>query len=96
MMNLETLLMIFIGGASYTAAGLLKSKAGGESFDQAKFLKTIILAGLLAVVNSLMGEGDLSEVELLAQGAGQTVLLDKLLKALILKLRRLMADRWLG
>ena len=96
MTSLESLLMTFVGGALYSAVALLKSKAGGESFDQAKFLKTIILAGLLAAVNSLVGGGDLSEIELLARGAGQTVLLDKLLKALSLMLRRLMADRWLG
>ncbi|MCD6313105.1 MAG: hypothetical protein J7L79_04780 [Thaumarchaeota archaeon] len=80
-MSLEVFLIMFIGGLLYSAVALLK---------------TAILAGILAAVNGVLGEGDLSEIQQLVRGAGETVLLDKALKALVAALRRSSGERWLG
>ena len=95
-MRLEAFLITFIGGLLYSAVALLKSRVEGEEFDQNKLLKTMFLAGILAAVNGVLGEGDLSEIEQLIRGAGETVLLDKALKALVAALRRSSGERWLG
>lgn len=95
-MRLEAFLITFIGGLLYSAVALLKSRVEGEEFDRGKLLKTMLLAGILAAVNGALGEGDLSDIEQLARGAGETVLLDKALKALVVALRRSSGERWLG
>ncbi|MEM2188370.1 MAG: hypothetical protein QXG35_03445 [Nitrososphaerota archaeon] len=95
-MKLESMIMMFLGGAAYAGIALLRAMMSGERFEPAKLLKTAILSGLLASLNAVAGLGDSSEVEALISGAGETALLDKLLKAASQALRRLMAERWLG
>jgi len=96
-MTLEKLILGFIGGAAYALIALLKSSLSGEPFETRKFLKTIILAGILASLNTLLGAESLSDADLLLRGAGETVLLDKALKSLERILEKLArGGRWLG
>jgi len=81
-MRPEVLAAVFIGGCLYAFVALSKSMLEGERFDPRKLSKTILLAGLLAVLNTVMGIGEFSEIDLVIQGAGETVLLDKLFKLL--------------
>lgn len=91
MMRLEALAAVFIGGCLYALIALSKNMLEGERFDPWKLLKTVLLAGLLATLNALLGAGEFSESELIIQGAGETVLLDKLVKLL-----KSLTAKWMG
>ena len=95
-MNVKSLMAFFIGGMFYALIALSKNMISGESFDPSKLVKTTLLAGLLAVFSAFTGAEDLSEIDLVVQGAGETVLLDKALKALRSALRKAPREKWLG
>ena len=95
-MNPKSFIAFFLGGMLYALIALSRSKAKGESFDPAKLMKTLILAGFLAAANALSGSSEFTEMDMLIQGAGETVLLDKALKALISAIRESSGGRWLG
>ena len=83
-------LIVFLGGMAYAFTGYLKSAARYERFDGSKMLKTVLLAGLIAVINHVSGAAagfeDLSQA--FTSGAAETVLLEYLLKASLRILRR--------
>ncbi len=83
-------LIVFLGGVAYAFAGYLKNAARSERFDGSKMLKTVLLAGLIAVVNHMSGAAagfeDISQA--FTSGAAETVLLEYLLKASLRILRR--------
>ena len=91
----KSLLMVFVGGVLYALTAMSRSMLKGESFDSSKMLKTLLISGFLAVLNALSGVS-LSDADALLQGAGETVLLDKALKALGSALREDEERRWLG
>ncbi|RLG93235.1 hypothetical protein DRO37_08580 [Candidatus Bathyarchaeota archaeon] len=93
-MRPEVLAAVFIGGCLYAFTALSKNMLEGERFDPRKLSKTIFLAGLLAVLNTVMGVGEFSEIDLVIQGAGETVLLDKLLKLLRALMAGMDEPRW--
>lgn len=86
-------IIVFLGGIAYALTGYLKNAAKSEKFNASKMLKTILLAGLIAVVNHLSGAAagfeDLSQA--FASGAAETVLLEYLLKASLRFLQRVEA-----
>ncbi|MCD6420787.1 MAG: hypothetical protein J7L17_00040 [Thaumarchaeota archaeon] len=93
---MRALALIFVGGALYAAAGLTRSLLKGERFNLRKLLATILLAGLLAVLNASLGLDAFSDLDLVIQGAGETVLLDKLAKVVRVLVWRLRSGEWLG
>lgn len=95
-MRLELIVIMFLGGVAYASIALLRAIMSGEKFEPVKLIKTIILSGLLAALNAIIDLGDISEIEALVSGAGETVLLDKFLKAISQLFRGLMAEKWLG
>ena len=95
-MNLMSILTIFIGGACYALAGFLKNYARGERFDPSKISKTLIIAGVMAAMNSLLGLDSYRGLErLIVAGAGQTMLIEYLLK-IIHRFLESRSERWLG
>ena len=54
-MNFMNILAIFIGGASYALAGFLKNYVRGEKFNPSKISKTLLIAGIMSIINSLLG-----------------------------------------
>ena len=80
-MNLMSIFATFIGGVCYASAGFLKNYARGERFDPSKISKTLIIAGFMATMNSLLGLDSYRGLEqLIVAGAGQTMLAEYLLK----------------
>ena len=95
-MNLINILAIFMGGVCYALAGFLKNYARGERFDPSRISKTLIIAGVMATINSLLGLDSYQGLEqLIVAGAGQTMLVEYLLKIAhhFLESR---SERWLG
>ncbi|HDJ67297.1 MAG TPA: hypothetical protein ENF33_06270 [Nitrososphaeria archaeon] len=95
-MNFMNILAIFIGGASYALAGFLKNYVRGEKFNPSKISKTLLIAGIMSIINSLLGLDSYRGLEELAvAGAGQTVLAEYLLKT-IHRFLESRSQRWLG
>ena len=95
-MNLINVLVIFIGGVCYASAGFLKNYARGERFDPSKISKTLIIAGFMATMNSLLGLDSYRGLDqLIVAGAGQTMLIEYLLK-IIHRFLESRSERWLG
>ena len=95
-MNLMSTLAIFIGGVCYALAGFLKNYARGERFDPSKISKTLIIAGVMATMNSILGLDSYQGLEqLIVAGAGQTMLIEYLLK-IAHHLLESRSERWLG
>ena len=95
-MNLIKVLVIFIGGICYALAGFLKNYARGERFDSSKISKTIIIAGFMATMNSLLGLDSYRGLDqLIVAGAGQTMLVEYLLK-IVHRFLESRSERWLG
>lgn len=95
-MNFMSILAIFIGGICYALAGFLKNYARGERFNSSKISKTLLIAGIIAVINSFLGLDDYRGLEELAvAGAGQTMLIEYLLKT-IHGLLGSRSQRWLS
>ena len=95
-MNLINVLVIFMGGVCYALAGFLKNYARGERFDPSRISKTLIIAGVMATMNSLLGLDSYRGLDqLIVAGAGQTMLVEYLLKTAhrFLESR---SERWLG
>ena len=95
-MNLMSILAIFMGGICYALAGFLKNYARGEGFDPSKISKTLIIAGVMATMNSILGlDGYRGLEQLIVAGAGQTMLIEYLLK-IAHRLLESRSERWLG
>ena len=95
-MNLINVLAIFMGGVCYALAGFLKNYARGERFDPSRISKTLIIAGVMATINSLLGLDSYQGLEqLIVAGAGQTMLVEYLLK-IAHRLLESRSERWLG
>jgi len=95
-MNIIKVLVIFIGGVCYALAGFLKNYARGERFDPSKISKTLIIAGFMATMNSLLDLDSYRGLEqLIVAGAGQTMLAEYLLK-IVHRLLESRSERWLG
>ena len=95
-MNLMSILAIFMGGVCYALAGFLKNYARGERFDPSKISKTLLIAGVMATMNSILGLDSYQGLEqLIVAGAGQTMLIEYLLK-IAHHLLESRSERWLG
>jgi len=95
-MNLINVLVIFMGGVCYALAGFLKNYARGERFDPSRISKTLIIAGVMATMNSLLGLDSYRGLDqLIVAGAGQTMLVEYLLK-IVHRLLESRSERWLG
>ena len=95
-MNLMSILAIFMGGVCYALAGFLKNYARGERFDPSKISKTLLIAGVMATMNSILGLDSYQGLEqLIVAGAGQTMLIEYLLK-IAHRLLESRSERWLG
>ena len=95
-MNLMSIFATFIGGVCYASAGFLKNYARGERFDPSKISKTLIIAGFMATMNSLLDLDSYRGLEqLIVAGAGQTMLIEYLLK-IVHRFLESRSERWLG
>ena len=81
-MIVKGILVGALAGAAYAVAGYFKARQrNGEDFDVNKFLKTLVLGGILGAVNYYFGLGMVGEEISALALAGEVACIEQVLKA---------------